>query len=203
MQVSVVMDQFLKLMLHCGMPPHDVDFLNGQGTVVHQVLMAGKPRSTLFTGSQRTAEMLSCDLNGKVHFCVHWWSGLLCVQVYLEDAGFDWKILGPDVSDMDFVAWVCDQDAYAASGQKCSAQSLLFMHENWMQAGLEKHLRERAARRNLHDLTVGPVLTWTTAALQNHIQKLLALPGDPRPYTTLDNSCCGGQGHDCPLEDSR
>jgi hypothetical protein len=27
------------------------------------------------------------------------------------------------------VAWVCDQDAYACSGQKCSAQSILFMHE--------------------------------------------------------------------------
>lgn len=30
---------------------------------------------------------------------------------------------------MDYVSWVCDQDAYACSGQKCSAQSVLFMHE--------------------------------------------------------------------------
>lgn len=30
---------------------------------------------------------------------------------------------------VDYVAWVCDQDAYACSGQKCSAQSMLFMHE--------------------------------------------------------------------------
>lgn len=30
---------------------------------------------------------------------------------------------------VDYVAWVCDQDAYACSGQKCSAQSILFMHE--------------------------------------------------------------------------
>ena len=29
----------------------------------------------------------------------------------------------------DYVAWVCDQDAYACSGQKCSAQSILFMHK--------------------------------------------------------------------------
>lgn len=28
-----------------------------------------------------------------------------CLQVYLEDAGFDWKILGPDVQDFDYVAW--------------------------------------------------------------------------------------------------
>ena len=56
-------------------------------------------------------------------------------QVFLEDAGFDWKILGPDVSEADYVAWTCDQDAYACSGQKCSAQSILFMHANWAKAG--------------------------------------------------------------------
>ena len=32
-------------------------------------------------------------------------------------------------SQLEYVAWVCDQDAYACSGQKCSAQSILFMHE--------------------------------------------------------------------------
>ena len=59
------------------------------------------------------------------------------MQVFLEDAGFDWKILGPDVAEPDYVAWQCDQDAYACSGQKCSAQSILFMHENWGAAGEE------------------------------------------------------------------
>lgn len=57
------------------------------------------------------------------------------VQVFLEDAGFDWKILGPDVSNEAYVAWQCDQDAYACTGQKCSATSLLFMHKNWADAG--------------------------------------------------------------------
>ena len=55
--------------------------------------------------------------------------------MFLEDAGFDWKVLGPDVSELDYVARQCDQDAYACSGQKCSAQSILFMHENWAAAG--------------------------------------------------------------------
>lgn len=57
------------------------------------------------------------------------------LQVYLEDAGFDWKILGPDVTNFDYVAWQCDQDAYAATGQKCSAQSILFQHSNWVNKG--------------------------------------------------------------------
>ena len=59
----------------------------------------------------------------------------MCAQVFLEDAGFDWKVLGPDVHDPDYIAWQCDQDAYACSGQKCSAQSILFQHSNWVQAG--------------------------------------------------------------------
>ncbi len=70
-----------------------------------------KFRLVQFTGSSKVAEHLSVKTRGKIR---------------IEDAGFDWKILGPDVSDIDYVAWVSDQDAYGASGQKCSAQSILF-----------------------------------------------------------------------------
>ena len=34
-------------------------------------------------------------------------------KVRLEDAGFDWKILGPDVMDLDYVAWQADQETEA------------------------------------------------------------------------------------------
>ena len=74
---------------------------------------------TLFTGSNAVAERLVKSLDGKVR---------------LEDGGFDWKILGPDVpkreEEIDYVAYTCDQDANATIGQKCSAQSVLFMHRN-------------------------------------------------------------------------
>lgn len=40
---------------------------------------------------------------------IHLWE----TQVKIEDAGFDWKILGPDVQDKEYVAYVCDQDAYS------------------------------------------------------------------------------------------
>lgn len=140
--------------------------------------------------------------------------------MFLEDAGFDWKVLGPDVSDLDYVAWQCDQDAYACSGQKCSAQSMMFAHRcarayemgrgtclyvcwtrgrafmsglchflkhfphplhsnsNWVKAGLLDKLKARAGSRNLSDLTIGPVLTWTTKAILDHTRRLLAIPGD-------------------------
>lgn len=127
--------------------------------------------------------------------------------MFLEDAGFDWKVLGPDVSHVDYVAWQCDQDAYACSGQKCSAQSILFLHGNWKAAGLLDKMKvhsprpllwklarcataapgttkdafrvmqARAASRKLSDLTIGPVLTWTTEAMLGHTNKLLQIPG--------------------------
>lgn len=161
-KVSVVMEQFLRMMHVCGMPKDDVSFINCDGPVMHRILMDAKPRMTQFTGSSKVAEMLAQDLHGKIK---------------IEDAGFDWKILGPDVQDEDFVAQTCDQDAYAYSGQKCSAQSILFVHENWARAGIVDKLKALAAKRNLEDLTVGPVLTVNNKRFQSHVDALLKIPG--------------------------
>jgi len=161
-KVCIVAEQLLRLLHHCGMPRTDVDFLAGPGSTMGEVLRQAEPRSTLFTGSQKVAEKLAVQQAGKV---------------FLEDAGFDWKVLGPDVRDVDYVAWQCDQDAYACSGQKCSAQSMLFMHTNWAKAGLYDKLAALASRRTLQDLTIGPVLTWTTDAIMKHMARLLSIPG--------------------------
>lgn len=191
-RVAIAMEQFLRMLHAAGMPHEDVDFANGEGPVVNDILLRGRPRNTLFTGSNAIAEKLTADLRGRIR---------------VEDAGFDWKILGPDVGDVDYVAWQCDQDAYACSGQKCSAQSILFMHSNWWgcpprrplrkgwarrrthawrpypslpdraRAGVEDKMRERAAMRKLEDLTIGPVLSWSTEAIQGHVEKLLKIPG--------------------------
>ncbi|KAM3307856.1 putative aldehyde dehydrogenase [Capsicum chacoense] len=161
-KVCVVMEQMLRLLHDCGLPVDDVDFINSDGKTMNKLLVEAKPRMTLFTGSSRVAEKLADDLSGRVK---------------LEDAGFDWKILGPDVNEVDYVAWVCDQDAYACSGQKCSAESILFMHENWGKSSLIDKMAELAARRKLDDLTVGPVLTVTTEAMLDHAKKLLQIPG--------------------------
>ena len=59
-------EQLLRMLHHCGMPPSDVDFLAGPGSTMGAVLDAAKPRSTLFTGSQRVAERLAVQLAGKV-----------------------------------------------------------------------------------------------------------------------------------------
>ena len=41
-------------------------------------------------------------------------------------------------------------------------QSILFMHENYASAGLENKLKTLASQRKLENLTIGPVLTWST-----------------------------------------
>ena len=104
-------------------------------------------------------------------------------KVRIEDAGFDWKILGPDCPAttspgmVDYVAWQSDQDAYACSGQKCSAQSICFVHENWEKAGFYQRIKTLAQRRSLGDLTVGPVLTRTTEQMLQHTAALANIPG--------------------------
>ena len=167
-QVSIVMEQFLLLLQnHCGMDPSNVDFLNCRGPVAQHVITETPVRLTQFTGSSKVGELLSHATHGKVK---------------LEDAGFDWKILGPDVAHVDYVAWQCDQDAYASTGQKCSAQSILFVHENWIKssssgANLLDKMKHNALQRNLQDLTVGPVLTNTTQQILDHTQRLASIPG--------------------------
>merc|ERR1719469_1049285 len=116
-----------------------------------QLLTQAPYRVTQFTGSSGVAEDLAKELRGKIK---------------VEDAGFDWKILGPDVMDFDYVAWQCDQDAYACSGQKCSAQSIAFIHENWMKAGLVEKMAEIASKRKLEDLSIGPILSHTTEEIK-------------------------------------
>ena len=168
-RVSVVAEQFVRLLHFCGMPAADADLLHTDGPTAEALLRLAPPRSVCFTGSKRVAERLAKALAGRVK---------------IEDAGFDWKIIGPDVPREagPYVAWVCDQDAFAASGQKCSAQSLAFVHgPTWGAAGargsLEQLMAALAARRSLADLTAGPVLTWDNAALRRHVAALVALPG--------------------------
>jgi 1-pyrroline-5-carboxylate dehydrogenase len=117
-----------------------------------------KPKMTQFTGSSSVANNLSKVLNGKIK---------------IEDAGFDWKILGPDVaSNVDYIAYQCDQDAYAFSGQKCSAQSILFVHENYRSTNLLASMQRLAEQRNYGDLTLGPILSVSNEEFLSHIQNI-------------------------------
>ena len=104
-------------------------------------------------------------------------SKLLSGKIKIEDAGFDWKIIGPDVHDIDYTVHVADQDCFAGSGQKCSAQSLMFLHKNWVNAGFLEKFKKRAMMRRFSDLTIVPVMTWSNSKIKSHIDKLVTIPG--------------------------
>jgi 1-pyrroline-5-carboxylate dehydrogenase len=164
-KVSIVFEQFLRLLIHCGLPSKDLNLIHCRGSEMGKLIDNVKEsiRLVQFTGSNQVAEKISSVMNGLVR---------------LEDAGFDWKIIGPDFNHqwLEYVAWQSDQDAYNASGQKCSAQSILLCHKNWSPALLPK-LKELASLRNMNDLSIGPILSWTNKAMLNHIQSILELPG--------------------------
>ena len=164
-KVSVVFEQFLRLLIHCGLSPDDVDLIHCRGETMGNLLdrISDSARMIQFTGSSQVAEAVARKVNGAVR---------------LEDAGFDWKIIGPDYDQqwLEYVAWQSDEDAYNASGQKCSAQSILFVHENWADALLPE-LGTLAARRTLSNLTIGPVLSWNNDQIGNHIEAVLDVPG--------------------------
>ncbi len=65
---------------------------------------------------------------------------------------------------------------------------IVLPHSNWAEAGLLNKLKERAAGRKLSDLTVGPVITWTTDAILAHMQRLLQIPG---ACTALSGTAAG------------
>lgn len=162
-RVSVVFEQFLRMMLHLGLPEKDVDLIHCDGPNAEKLIrMTPEIRNIQFVGSSKVADHLATITKGKVR---------------LEDAGFDWKILAPDVSDVDYVAWQSDQDAFACSGQKCSAQSIVFAHENWIKAGFNDKVKALAERRNLGDRTCIPIFTWTNKQIQAHVDECLKIPG--------------------------
>jgi len=164
-KVSVVFEQFLRLLIHCGLSPNDIDLIHCRGEQMGELISsaADQIRLVQFTGSSTVAEHVAKTVNGRVR---------------LEDAGFDWKIIGPDYDErwLDFVAWQSDEDAYNASGQKCSAQSVLFVHENWSDSLLPK-LKALAGRRSLDNLSIGPVLSWSNEQIRKHIDAVLEIPG--------------------------
>ena len=156
------LEQFIRLMIHCGMPSSDVIMVNGGHVAIEEMVKRDLFKCIQFTGSTKIAHHLSEITKGKVRF---------------EDSGYNWKILGPEVTNLDYTAYVSDQDAYAFSGQKCSAQRVLLAHSNWIQAGIIDKITALAQRRSLSDLTITPILTWTNERIQSHVDKLLALPG--------------------------
>lgn len=82
-----------------------------------------------------------------------------------------------DPKMVEYVAWQSDQDAYAHTGQKCSAQSILFVHRNWTKTNFYELLEQQAGKRSLKNLSVGPILSWNNEKIKAHIDAVMELEG--------------------------
>lgn len=161
-KVALCIDQFIRLLIHCGMPKNDVNVIHGHGDAIEHMIRKNTFRLVQFTGSSKIANKLAEICKGKIR---------------IEDAGFDWKLLGPDVADFETVCKTSDFDAYNFGGQKCSAQSIVFAHKNWVGKGFFEKIQELAEKRTLEDLSIVPILTWNNERIENHLRLLLEVPG--------------------------
>lgn len=50
-KVAVVMEQAIRMLHACGLPKGDLDFINGGGAVMQELLVRAQPRMTQFTGA--------------------------------------------------------------------------------------------------------------------------------------------------------
>lgn len=163
---SIVAEAFVRLLFASGMPKDDMLLIHCSGSVMEKIVTFNMPNPvvqlTQFTGDSDVAHKLLQLTDGRCK---------------VEDAGFDWKLVGRiDLRMMDEIAKVCDRDAYAASGQKCSAQSILFIYTADYDY-LVRKLKDLAAKRRLSDLSIGPVLTWNNQQIQEHVNRLLLIEG--------------------------
>lgn len=159
-RVSIVMDSIIKLLHENGLPKEDVNMIHCNGDVMEKLLIKSQPRLTQFTGSSRIGERLSQKLNGKIR---------------IEGGGFDWKIIDKNVNgemDRDLIYDISTKDAYSFSGQKCSAQSLLFIDENWDLCEFRRNLCNRAYKEKM-----GPIITLSSQEIIDHVNELLNITG--------------------------
>jgi 1-pyrroline-5-carboxylate dehydrogenase len=161
---GIISEAFVRLLEYCGMPKDSMILLHNDRQNTEKVMNIGKDvfRMLQFTGSSSVAHKLSLLMKGKLK---------------IEDSGYNWTILGPDTINVNQVAHQCDQDAFAASGQKCSALRLLVAHKNWTSTNFIKEIKQRAESRSLKNLTICPILSWNNEKLARHTKEVLQLPG--------------------------
>lgn len=51
------------------------------------------------------------------------------------------------------------------------------MHKNWRKTDLLEKMQLQSRKRNLENLTIGPVLSWTNERIKDHIDAVLELDG--------------------------
>lgn len=163
---GIVLNAFVEILLQAGCPTDVFSVIHGIGREVGSIATDPRLRMVLFTGSHATMERLY---------------GAGARRVKGETSGVNPRIMLPFNGDSRVLAAqvvATEGDGYNLMGQKCSAMRLCFPHQSWIDAGFLEQIRDRAAQRRFDNLTMGPVLTWSTSRLNERVADLCdRIPG--------------------------
>jgi 1-pyrroline-5-carboxylate dehydrogenase len=53
----------------------------------------------------------------------------------------------------------------------------MFVHKNWRKTDILEKMQTQSRKRNLADLTIGPVLSWNNEQIKEHVDAILELEG--------------------------
>lgn len=160
-RVQHVVSKFVDQMVEFGLPKDLVTQLSGDKSQVEQMFQTIDPKVITFTGSSTTANHLSKVFNG---------------NVYVEDSGFNFKVLDPNVELGDKIVKQCFKDMFGYSGQKCSAQSLLFLPKHKTSEFIHM-LLPLINECNFEDCTLSPTMSVSNDKIKEYINFVLSHEG--------------------------
>lgn len=158
---GIAIEALVKLLLYAGMPPESMILMhnNRQNSSNFVKKAAESLRLIQFTGSSKIANELALITKGKVR---------------MEDSGYNWMILDEKLDNVDHTIRQIDQDAFSASGQKCSALRLLVYNHELDQINILDKIADRAKIRSFQAKTICPLLSLTNSQVIGHINAILS-----------------------------
>jgi 1-pyrroline-5-carboxylate dehydrogenase len=155
-KTSLVIEEFLRLLHHCGMPLEDCDLIHCKGETFENLYTMCDIKMTQFTGSTKVAE--------KLNACTK-------ERVYMKTNADHWKVFAPDASSMNLnrLAFNCDQNRFI--------EDFLIVSKNLAGTEFYEKLKGLAGKRNLKEFTVAPVLSATNKDYEAYRDYALSLGG--------------------------
>jgi len=155
-KTSLVIEEFLRLLHHCGMPLGDCDLIHCNGKTFESLYEMCDIKITQFIGSKKIAEkLIPCT---KEH-------------IHIQTSTTYCKILAPDTSNMNLhiLAFECDQN-------RCT-EDFLMVSKNLAETEFYEKLKNLAGNRNLKEFTIAPVLSATNKEYETYRDFVLSLEG--------------------------
>lgn len=160
-RTGLIIEAFVRLLLHAGMPPESMVLLHNNkiNSAKFSEASASLFRLTQFTGSSIVANKLSFLTHGKVR---------------IEDSGFNWLIVDANISKLEPVIDQIDQDAFSMSGQKCSALRFVLFDERLDKKVFLTQLKKRVELRSFANQNIIPLLSVSNKQMKDKINQILS-----------------------------